>query len=109
MTLAALALSALFMVALVWRRLQQWLASRALLFLGLLSYPLYLSHENLMLASIVKIGQLGGGVSLMPPWTYALWPLLGLLAFAYGCVAVAEPAIRHLIDRRWLLRDRVPA
>jgi peptidoglycan/LPS O-acetylase OafA/YrhL len=52
---AAIGISLLFAVSLVSERLQSMLSHKFLLFLGFISYPLYLLHENMMISIILKL------------------------------------------------------
>ena len=57
LTLFALLVVMLFTFAIANTRVQALLTHPSLLFMGFISYPLYLLHENMMIAMIVKIGQ----------------------------------------------------
>jgi peptidoglycan/LPS O-acetylase OafA/YrhL len=98
-TVAALIVALLFTLAVVQPWMQALLSRRALLFLGFISYPLYLLHENMMVAMIVKIGH-------ATPWVPAiLMPLLPILIViaAGGLVAVyIEPWLRRRLKPVYL-------
>lgn len=98
-TVAALIVALLFTVAIVQPWMQALLSRRALLFLGFISYPLYLLHENMMVAMIVKIGH-------ATPWLPAiLMPLLpiAIVIGAGGLVAVyIEPWLRRRLKPVYL-------
>lgn len=98
--IAALAVVLVFAAAIRWPLLQRALATPALQFLGFVSYPLYLLHENLMIALVV---QWGGTVPAA--WT-PLLPLVVIAALALLAGALAthgEPLIQ-----RWLSRPLRP-
>lgn len=84
-------IAAVFVGALLSRYVQFVLSRRWLLCLGFISYPLYLLHENMMVASIVKVG------TWAPEIPAALMPFapIGLVIFFAWLVATyLEPAIR---------------
>jgi peptidoglycan/LPS O-acetylase OafA/YrhL len=65
--------------------LQKMLSLRLLLFLGFVSYPLYLLHENMMVAMIVKIGHVAPWMPfiLMPVVPIAMVICVGSLIAVY--------------------------
>jgi peptidoglycan/LPS O-acetylase OafA/YrhL len=88
------AISLAFAVSLNNARLQRWLSHPFLQFFAFVSYPLYLLHENLLIALIVKLDRVAPAI---PPIAYPLvvTPVLCLLAY---CVAkIVEPRVK-----RWL-------
>ncbi len=92
--LVALLVSALFAASLVQERLQSLLQSKFLLFIGFVSYPLYLIHENAMVALTAKMGQLFPN---MPGLLMPVLPVALLIAIAYIIVKYIEPYVRFLI------------
>jgi peptidoglycan/LPS O-acetylase OafA/YrhL len=82
-------------VAILSERFQRLLASRVLGFFGAISYPLYLLHENMMIAMIAKLGRV---------WPDAPAPLLVASALAaISCLAYviakhAERPLKQAID-----------
>lgn len=94
----------LFVLALRNRTAQRVLGHPVLLYLGLCSYPLYLLHENLMIALVIKLGPIVPSV---------LWPLLplpvvlGLSVVAYPIARYFEPPTeRFLRTRLFVPRNR---
>jgi peptidoglycan/LPS O-acetylase OafA/YrhL len=93
-TAALLGITGLFAASLAVPRLQRLLSVRVLLFVGFISYPLYLIHENALIALIGVLGSTSLGV---------LGPLLPLPALAiivtvaWGIAAVGEPRLRCII------------
>jgi len=82
----------LFAASLKFRLPKLVLSNRIFLFFGFISYPLYLIHENLLIASIIKIDL------LFPAIPHVLLPLItfaGVTIFAYLIARFAEPAIRR--------------
>jgi peptidoglycan/LPS O-acetylase OafA/YrhL len=87
----------LFVLALRNRTAQRVLGHPVLLYLGLCSYPLYLLHENLMIALVIKLG---------PHVPSVLWPLLplpvvlGLSVVAYPIARYFEPPTERFLRTR---------
>jgi peptidoglycan/LPS O-acetylase OafA/YrhL len=84
----------LFFVPLLSERIRSALSAKFLLFLGFISYPLYLFHENIMISLIVKTAR------WMPSLPSILIPLfpIGLLIFlAWLVAAYGEPWLRNLL------------
>jgi peptidoglycan/LPS O-acetylase OafA/YrhL len=98
-TVAALVVVLLFSAAVALPPIQVALSRRLLLFIGFISYPLYLLHENMMVAMIVKIGR-------ATPWVPALlMPILPILAVigAGSLIAVyIEPWLRKKLKPVYL-------
>jgi peptidoglycan/LPS O-acetylase OafA/YrhL len=95
-TAAALVVVALFTAAVLLPWIQALLSRRWLLFLGFISYPLYLLHENMMVAMIVKVGH-------ATPWVPAiLMPLFPIL------VVVAAGSLIAVYIEPWLRRQLKP-
>jgi len=88
---AGAAVSGIFALALLSRRFQQLLALRLLVFVGIASYPLYLMHENLMVALIVK---LGAGLPVLPGILLPVLPVAGLTVVAWWVATRLEPRLR---------------
>ena len=88
-------------------RVQAVLESRILQFFGFVSYPLYLLHENMLIASLLKFA------AWVPRSLYplAVLAVLAPLAWLAWMVArVAEPALRKALG--WVLDqvgERLPA
>jgi len=90
--IARIALPAIFLSTIYWHTIQQILSHRWLLFLGFISYPLYLIHQHLYyaIANILeqKAIYLGGAVALLP---FVMIP--AVMALAYGIAKWGEPAM----------------
>ncbi|MGQ8364386.1 acyltransferase family protein [Glaciecola sp. 1036] len=85
-------LVALFATSLISPVIQKILATRFLLFFGFISYPLYLIHENMLVASVIKLGKfVDPDVALLAP----LVVLSGLSTVSYLIAKFAEPVIKN--------------
>jgi peptidoglycan/LPS O-acetylase OafA/YrhL len=86
----------LFTAAVVSRRVQGWLSLKPLLFLGFVSYPLYLFHNNVMVGLIQWLGARAPGIprALLP----AL-PMLFVGVVAWAIARHGEPRLRMALAR----------
>lgn len=92
--LAVWVVSLLFAACLVFEVAQRVLASKVIVFLGFISYPLYLMHENAMVGLSVKLAK------HWPQILPSLVPLLALIPVVVVSWAVAkygEPRIRAML------------
>ncbi len=71
------------------------LGRREFLFIGYLSYPLYLLHENLMVALIVKVGKWFPGFA---PIAVPLLPIFFVVVVAWLVATYAEPSIKRVLQ-----------
>ncbi len=71
------------------------LQSKFLLFFGLISYPLYLIHENAMISLIIKLNKIIDIPYLLLP----VIPILLLLIISLFIVKVLEPFVLKMIKR----------
>lgn len=94
-TVDALLVSAFFMVSIINDLAKKILSNKFFQFFGFISYPLYLSHENAMIAAIVKLGSLG---VVYPMFIYPLIPISGLCLFSYFCAKFVEPRLKKLLE-----------
>lgn len=92
--IGALTITLLFAFSLKSIAMQKLLETRALLFFGLISYPLYLIHDN---ALISMITQLSNSVHWLPVSLYPLLPLMLLIAAAYLITRYIEPRLTAFI------------
>lgn len=94
--LAAWLVSILFAATLIFERVRQVFASKIIVFFGFISYPLYLMHENAMVALTVKLAR------FWPQLSPSLAPLLALLpiiVIAWLVAKFGEPQLRDLIGK----------
>lgn len=93
-TIAAFVVVALFVASLLISRVQALLSNKALLFIGFVSYPLYLLHENMMIAMIIKIGHF---FPRLPAILMPILPMAVVIGFGWGIATYVEPTIRTVI------------
>ncbi|MDB5777535.1 MAG: hypothetical protein JWP38_3668 [Herbaspirillum sp.] len=80
---------ALFFAVVIYQPLtHKLLSNRALLFMGIISYPLYLLHENMVVAMIVKFGHVA---PRLPHILLPVLPIAAMIAIAALVTRFAEP------------------
>jgi len=89
--IAACIIVLIFTTAVLNDRLKYILSAKALLFIGFVSYPLYLLHENMMVSLIVKVGH---AIPWVPSILLPGIPILSVIAVAWLVAKFAEPPIR---------------
>jgi peptidoglycan/LPS O-acetylase OafA/YrhL len=75
-------------------RLQRLLTNRILIFLGFVSYPLYLLHENILVALTIKLGK---AIPALPDVLLPLLPITGVIGLAWLIAAVGEPFLKRAL------------
>ncbi len=90
----SLALIALFAAALICTPVQMFLANRVLVFLGFVSYPLYLFHEGVIVALTIKLGRAHLSI---PDVLLPMLPIAVVIATAWLVATYVEPMLRHII------------
>jgi peptidoglycan/LPS O-acetylase OafA/YrhL len=93
---AALAAAGVFVLAVASPFLQRALSLRALLFIGAISYPLYLIHQNLLVAAIVKLHRCW---AVIPDLALPILPVALLMATAYAIMALGERPLHQALYR----------
>ncbi|HTD03593.1 acyltransferase [Undibacterium sp.] len=93
-TVAALVIVLIFTAAIVSQQAQRMFRMSVLAWIGLISYPLYLLHENLMVAMIIKIGKFA---PWMPSVLMPVLPVVIVIALAALVAQVAEPWLRQVL------------
>ncbi len=94
--IALAAAAALFVSALIWPALQRALCNPFWQMLGFVSYPLYLIHENAIVALTI---QLGRALPWLPPALLPAAPIAVVVAIAWLIARFAEPALREIMPR----------
>jgi peptidoglycan/LPS O-acetylase OafA/YrhL len=92
--LAAAIMSLFFMLVIINERLQSLIGSKFLLFLGFISYPLYLIHQNMMIALIVKLGR---WMPFMPDFLLPVIPIAFVIAIGWIIAKYTEPGLRGIL------------
>jgi peptidoglycan/LPS O-acetylase OafA/YrhL len=93
--LPAALVAMVFVGALISQPVRRVLSRQWFLFLGYISYPLYLVHENIMVASIVKVGK---WAPLTPSILMPLAPISFVMFIAWLIAAYVEPVIKKALS-----------
>jgi peptidoglycan/LPS O-acetylase OafA/YrhL len=91
---AAVGVAALFAASFASGRLQRICSHRAMLFVGFVSYPLYLLHENMMVAMIVKLGP---ALPRIPGLLLPVLPIAAVMALSWLVARHVEPRLARAI------------
>ena len=94
--IANLVLTLLFVLAMSSKAVRRILSSKPLVFLGFISYPLYLLHENMLVAMIVKIGRAAPNMAAL---LIPVLPFFVVCGLAFVVARYIEPAMRDLIHK----------
>lgn len=86
---------AFFIAAVYFEWIQKLLGNKFLVFVGFISYPLYLIHQNMMIALIAKLARL---CPFIPGGLLPVLPILLLMLIAYFIAKILEPAIRKKLN-----------
>lgn len=81
---AILCISILFSYSLISQNIQRVLNNKILLFLGYVSYPLYLLHENMMISLIIKFN------TILPSSSSFLLPVFAIIFIASIAFVIAK-------------------
>jgi peptidoglycan/LPS O-acetylase OafA/YrhL len=92
----ALLLIAVFSTSLIFKKLQKLLSFKPLLFLGAISYPLYLMHENMMVSLTISLGNLFPNI---PAILLPVLPILFVILLAYFIAIYFEPQTKNLTKK----------
>lgn len=84
----------IFAGAMVSEKLQKILSNKVLTFVGFISYPLYLIHENMMISSIVQLHEQFASVNV---YVLSMLPLVICVLVSWLIAQYAEPAIRSTL------------
>jgi len=95
---ANVGLTLLFGCAMFFDRLKPVLGNRVLVFIGFISYPLYLLNENMMVAMIVKIGK---AFPDMPALLIPVLPMVVVCGLAWVVAKFIEPATKAFLQLRF--------
>ena len=92
--IAPLLIVIIFAVALISQKFQYFLNNRIFQFIGFVSYPLYLIHQNMMIAMIIKISKIAPWI---PPPLLPLLPILLLIILSWIIAERLEKFVITLI------------
>ena len=88
-------ISALFALSFKAILLQKILQNKGLVFIGFISYPLYLIHENATTSMIVKLADFA---PWLYPFLYPYLPMIMVIALAYIIARFMEPALIKVLS-----------
>lgn len=91
----------IFGYSIISSKLQRLLSARFLLFMGFVSYPFYLMHENAMISMIQQLYQHN---ALIPNFLLPIIPISVVACIAWVVTRYFEPALRKLIKKQVLQR-----
>ena len=105
---ASIVIVLLFTASILSKGLQSALTNPFLLMLGFASYPLYLLHENMMVALIVKTGIFAAWI---PAILVPVFPMMVVIALGWTVAKFAEPWTLKLIlsSYQQVTRSTLPA
>ncbi|MDQ1097905.1 MULTISPECIES: acyltransferase family protein [Chryseobacterium] len=86
----------IFLGALFWAPFGVLFSGRVFKTIGFISYPLYLLHENMLIASVIKVHK------FFPQIPYFLLPVIAFLfigSLAYGVARFLEPALQRVLKK----------
>ncbi len=92
--LAFAVIISIFAGAVVSEKLQNILSNKILTFVGFISYPLYLIHENMTISSIVQLHEQFASVNV---YVLSLLPLIACVLISWLIAKYAEPATRSTL------------
>lgn len=94
--LTALSILLIFLSTVYFENLKRLFANRFLIFFGFISYPLYLIHENAMIALIIKLNKYFPGI---PNILLPVIPISFLVIISYYIAKAIEPIVQRGIKQ----------
>jgi peptidoglycan/LPS O-acetylase OafA/YrhL len=94
---AAVVVAVLFGAAQISHHLRRFLSQRWFVFLGAISYPLYLIHENMMVS---MIGSVGRALPALPAVFVPVVPIAIVVFLGWVFATYIEPAVKHAVRTR---------
>ncbi len=94
-TITAFSVFAIFTGSFFWVSVRELLCARILVFMGFISYPLYLLHENMMVSMIIK---LGAWMPWMPAIALPVLPVLAVIALSWVIASRVETKLRTALQ-----------
>jgi peptidoglycan/LPS O-acetylase OafA/YrhL len=92
---ATILISLFFVASIVSIRLQRVISSRFFMYMGFVSYPLYLLHENMMVAITIKLNNY---IHIVPSYLFPVVAIAFITTLAYFIANSVEPFVRKKID-----------
>ena len=90
--------SLMFILPILFQKIRFLLESRVLLFLGFISYPLYLIHENMMIFMIIDLNKL----EFIPEKMLPIIPILIVIFLSYLIVRFGESSVKGILKKVFL-------
>lgn len=97
---AAMFIVLIFSIAMLSDRVKKLISSNTLLFVGFISYPLYLLHENIMISLIIKLHDV---MPWVPPYLLPTMPIVFIVGVAWLVARYVDPPARRWL-RMWHLQ-----
>jgi len=94
--LAALFILLTFLSTIYFENLKRLFANRFFIFFGFISYPLYLIHENVMIALIIKLNKYFPGI---PNILLPVIPISFVVIVSYYLAKAIEPMVQTVIKK----------
>ena len=88
----------MFILPILFQKIRFLLESRVLLFLGFISYPLYLIHENMMIFMIIDLNKL----EFIPEKMLPIIPILIVIFLSYLIVRFGESSVKGILKKVFL-------
>lgn len=86
----------LFIIPVLYEKTRKYFSNNILMFLGFISYPLYLIHENALISLICKLYKF---IPLIPDFLLPVLPLIIVMCVAYFIANNMEPWLSRLLRR----------
>lgn len=94
----------LFLATIYFDSLKNIFANKVFIFFGFISYPLYLIHENTMIALMIKLKN----TSTIPNILLPVIPIMILIVIAYFVAKTFEPKIHDILSRFTVGSKEIP-
>lgn len=92
--LPALSILIVFVIAVVIKVVRKFFDNKFFVYLGFISYPLYLMHENALIALIIKIHRYA---DFIPAYLLPVVPILGMILLSDVIARYAEPLLKNIL------------
>ena len=89
-------LVALFISVFLFSFIEKILATKYLVFIGFISYPLYLIHENMLISLIIKVNK---ALPIIPDILLPVFPVFFLILISYFIAKFIEPKIQIFLKK----------